>query len=131
MKQVRALLSCLQTLPRLASGHSDDNPSLYVSPAGRRVLTSPLQLKYGYTPFLSSPSGCHPPLSIKRQIRNPYSKYHPYHSSCPELVDLFEWCPPAPSTPPAEDGSDIQVFGGEVPWGVKGKGKTRWGKWED
>ncbi|RSH90269.1 hypothetical protein EHS25_001603 [Saitozyma podzolica] len=38
---------------------------------------------------------------------------------------------PAPSIQPAEDGSDIQVFGGEVPWSVKGKGKTRWGKWED
>ncbi|OCF41160.1 cytoplasmic protein [Kwoniella heveanensis CBS 569] len=51
------------------------------------------ELKYGFTPFVHSPSGCHPPLSIKRLVRNPFKRYHPYHISCPELWDLFEWCP--------------------------------------
>ncbi|WRT65039.1 uncharacterized protein IL334_001981 [Kwoniella shivajii] len=51
------------------------------------------EFKYGFKPFIYSPSGCHPPLSIKRLVRNPYKRYHPYHISNPHLIDLFEWCP--------------------------------------
>lgn len=72
------------------------------------------ELKYGYTPFLSAPSGCHPPLSTKRMLRNPFSRYHPYHTSCPELSDLFEWCPPLIINPP-EDAPGA-VFEGSTPW---------------
>ncbi|WVQ97797.1 hypothetical protein IAU59_004912 [Kwoniella sp. CBS 9459] len=67
------------------------------------------ELKYGFTPFIQSPSGCQSPLSIKRLVRNPFKRYHPYHISCPELWDLFEWCP------------DLRAGAGA---GGKGKGKS-------
>lgn len=78
-------------------------------------LTHLFQLKYGFTPFLSSPSGCHPPLSIKRQLRNPFTRYHPYHTSSPELHDLLEWCPP-PRENVGPDGEGMDVFPGQLPW---------------
>lgn len=81
------------------------------------------ELKYGYTPFLSSPSGCHPPLSIKRVNRNPFFRYHPYHISCPEMVELLEWCPPIRGD--VADASQMQVFEGHVPWREESKG---WGR---
>lgn len=83
--------------------------------------------KYGYIPFLSSPSGCHPPLSIKRTSRNPFFRYHPYHVSCPELVDLLEWCPPRRG----EVGSaeEMQVFEGKTPWKEDKKGGWGREKW--
>lgn len=88
------------------------------------------QLKYGFTPFLSSPSGCHPPLSYKRLRRNPYSRYHPYHSSCPELVDLLEWCTPVGQPPEMDvDGEligEAAVYEGWVPWRVGGD--VSWGR---
>ena len=80
-------------------------------------------MKYGFLPFLSSPSGCHPPLSTKRSMRNPYARYHPYHSSCPELAELLEWCPPFISDP-VEDGPEL-VFPGHVPW-REGEEGTKW-----
>lgn len=82
------------------------------------------ELKYGYTPFLSSPSGCHPPLSFKRQLRNPYYKYHPYHTSCPEIVELFEWCPIMRGD--VESASQMEVFNGPLPWRKAG-GRSRLG----
>ncbi|WWD22078.1 hypothetical protein CI109_106567 [Kwoniella shandongensis] len=75
--------------------------------------------KYGYSPFLASPSGCHPPLSIKRLVRNPYMRYHPYHVSCPEIVDLLEWCPPLITGAAVKDDGgegEGQKFPGWVPW---------------
>jgi hypothetical protein len=83
-----------------------------------------MQLKFGYTPFLTSPSGCHPPLSIKRFTRNPYYRHHPYHVSCPELHDLFEWCPPL------GEG----VFDGYVPWDTSkllDSQEAHWGREQD
>jgi hypothetical protein len=71
--------------------------------------------KYGYTPFLSAPSGCHPPLSIKRAGRNPFARYHPYHTSCPELVGLLEWCP-APRAVSGGDPAQMETYAGELPW---------------
>lgn len=82
------------------------------------------ELKYGYTPFLSSPSGCHPPLSIKRVNRNPFMRYHPYHTSCPEMAELLEWCPLKRGQ--VDQAEDMQVFEGYVPWRDepdKGSGK--------
>ncbi|KAL7424570.1 hypothetical protein Q5752_000254 [Cryptotrichosporon argae] len=73
------------------------------------------ELKFGFTPFLSAPSGCHPPLSIKRQLRNPFARYHPYHASCPELSGLLEWCPASPREDVARV-EDMVTYGGEVPW---------------
>ncbi|WVQ84027.1 hypothetical protein IAT38_006172 [Cryptococcus sp. DSM 104549] len=80
------------------------------------------ELKYGYTPFLTSPSGCHPPLSIKRLVRNPYFRYHPYFTSCPELAGLMEWCPPVQTVRDGEEeeeGREGMGYPGEVPWGEK------------
>ncbi|ADV21719.1 cytoplasmic protein [Cryptococcus gattii E566] len=82
------------------------------------------ELKYGYLPFLASPSGCHPPLSIKRLLRNPYARYHPYFTSCPELAGLFEWCPAIQSIRADEtwDGRMDEVglgYPGRVPWDDK------------
>ncbi|OWZ57550.1 cytoplasmic protein [Cryptococcus neoformans 125.91] len=79
------------------------------------------ELKYGYLPFLASPSGCHPPLSIKRLLRNPYARYHPYFTSCPELAGLFEWCPAIQSIKGEEtwEGRNSEVgmgYPGRVPW---------------
>jgi hypothetical protein len=87
------------------------------------------ELKYGYTPFLSSPSGCHPPLSIKRVNRNPFFRYHPYHTSCPEMAELFEWCPPQRGQ--VFEVAEMQVFEGHVPWRdtpkkVSGWTRERW-----
>ncbi|ORX34380.1 hypothetical protein BD324DRAFT_583273 [Kockovaella imperatae] len=87
------------------------------------------ELQYGFGPFVHNPSGCHPPLSTKRLLRNPFIRYHPYHTSVPELSDLFEWCPPTRSVdlPAAEqegwdlkDGGAVvegfEIFRGWVPW---------------
>lgn len=84
------------------------------------------ELKYGYTPFLSSPSGCHPPLSIKRVNRNPFFRYHPYHTSCPEMVELLEWCPARRDD--VAEASEMQVFEGRVPWREKGELGLGWAR---
>ncbi|ORY26865.1 hypothetical protein BCR39DRAFT_539840 [Naematelia encephala] len=84
------------------------------------------ELKYGYTPFLSSPSGCHPPLSTKRLLRNPYARYHPYHTSCPEISDLLEWCPPLVNPPQGEDAPGA-IYEGWVPWRDMDD-QIRWGR---
>ncbi|TXT06119.1 hypothetical protein VHUM_03592 [Vanrija humicola] len=92
------------------------------------------ELKHAYAHFLFSPSGCRPPLSLKRTDRNPYSRYPPYHASTPELGPLLEWCPPqtlvgeiAVPTSLRDDGSSADdvdktppkgfvVYDGQVPW---------------
>jgi hypothetical protein len=91
------------------------------------------QLKYGFTPFLSSPSGCHPPLSTKKTFRNPFARYHGYHTSTPELVGLFEWCPlPKEREDVGDDGEGMDVYPGILPWregggGEKGlRGEREW-----
>lgn len=30
----------------------------------------------------------------KREIRNPFRRFNPYMSSCPEIIDLLRWCGP-------------------------------------
>lgn len=44
-----------------------------------------------------------------------FNRFHPYHSSNPDLVDLLEWCPPTNG-----DGKDISsletIFPGPLPW---------------
>lgn len=92
------------------------------------------QNKYGYQPFISSPSGCHPPLSTKRLFRNPYFKYHPYHTSTPELRGLLEWCPPfyVPDSaiPLDQVWKSVPVYEGSLPWSDFGQG-TRWTREKD
>lgn len=58
-----------------------------------RVEMNDFQFKHGFQPFSEDLYGCHPPLSIKKQTRNPYARYHPYHTSSPEIRGLLEWCP--------------------------------------
>lgn len=74
-----------------------------------------LQLKYGYQPFTEDPYGCFPPLSLKRLSRNPFMRYHPYHSSTPELAGLLEWCPDHKVQPDAGKPSD-GLYPLRLPW---------------
>ncbi|KAJ3862184.1 hypothetical protein EV359DRAFT_45681 [Lentinula novae-zelandiae] len=48
---------------------------------------------------------CHSELLQKRMTRNHHRRYHPYHTSSPELSELLEWCP-AGST----------LYNGMLPW---------------
>ncbi|WWC67662.1 uncharacterized protein I206_101573 [Kwoniella pini CBS 10737] len=66
-------------------GINDDNSDLTKHYSG--------ELKFGFKPFLNSPTGCNKPLSLKKLLRNPFKKIHPYHISNPNLINLFEWCP--------------------------------------
>lgn len=86
----------------------------------------------GFEPFKKDLYGCKGVLLAKRKKRNPYRRWHPYHSSgrrqltrsasvhvtieltlisasisttAPELSALLEYCP---------DGNE--VFGGILPW---------------
>ncbi|BGP02181.1 hypothetical protein RTBOTA2_005060 [Rhodotorula toruloides] len=61
--------------------------------------------KYGLEPFLRDMYGCHGSLLAKRRKRNPYRRFHAYHSSAPELARLLEYCP-----------SHNTLFPGSLPW---------------
>ncbi|KAK0486064.1 hypothetical protein IW261DRAFT_1559494 [Armillaria novae-zelandiae] len=60
----------------------------------------------GYLPYLKDFYGCHLDLLAKRKSRNPFSRFHSYLTSSPELRELFEYCP-SPST---------TIFRGKLPW---------------
>ncbi|GJN92381.1 hypothetical protein Rhopal_005411-T1 [Rhodotorula paludigena] len=62
--------------------------------------------KYGLEPFLRDTYGCHGTLVAKRRKRNPYRRFHGYHSSAPELSRLLEYCPQ----------SGTSLFSGPLPW---------------
>lgn len=49
--------------------------------------------------------GCHSHLLQKRRARNRYRRFHPYHTSSPELRRLLEWC---------ESG----LYNGILPWAI-------------
>lgn len=59
----------------------------------------------GLEPFVRDSYGCKGVLAAKRRKRNPFRRMHPYHTSCPELVPLLEYCP---------DGNEM--FDGPLPW---------------
>jgi len=63
----------------------------------------------GYVPYSQDLYGCRAPLSTKRMMRNVFRRFHPYHSSAPELAGLLDWCPVR------GDG----VFPGVLPWEAK------------
>lgn len=103
----------------------------------RSVLTIyPLSQRVGgLEPWLQDIYGCKGNLIAKRRKRNPYRRFHPYHTSCalllfspsltpiparmqpitadsgrrtlaaPELEGLFEYCP-----------LDNEVYKGKLPW---------------
>ncbi|CAE6459224.1 unnamed protein product [Rhizoctonia solani] len=62
--------------------------------------------KNGFIPYMRDLYGCHDFLAAKRRLRNTAARFHPYHSSAPELADLLDWCPP----------SRHQLFSGPLPW---------------
>jgi len=64
----------------------------------------------GYLPYTIDTYGCHDMLLSKRRSRNPFIRFHSYHSSSPELAPLFSWCP-GPS-----EGGQTAVYGGALPW---------------
>ncbi|GAA5876767.1 hypothetical protein JCM16303_006280 [Sporobolomyces ruberrimus] len=63
----------------------------------------------GYKPFERDLYGCHDFLGKKRKSRNPYRRFHGYHSSAPELRGILEYCP--------ETGD--RVYEGKLPWGFE------------
>jgi hypothetical protein len=85
------------------------------------------QLKYGYQPFTEDPYGCFPPLSLKRVARNPFMRYHPYHTSSPEIAGLLEWCPKHKVQP--ESGKNQGLYPLNLPW--EAKPPKRWGREQD
>ncbi|KAG7449592.1 uncharacterized protein BT62DRAFT_962968 [Guyanagaster necrorhizus] len=60
----------------------------------------------GYLPYSKDLYGCHSELLEKRKSRNPFSRFHSYLTSSPELRELFEYCPSQSTT----------VFHGKLPW---------------
>ncbi|KZT72146.1 hypothetical protein DAEQUDRAFT_749578 [Daedalea quercina L-15889] len=64
----------------------------------------------GYLPYTIDTYGCHDMLLSKRRSRNPFIRFHSYHSSSPELVPLLNWCPGS------SDGGRTAVYGGPLPW---------------
>ncbi|KAL0072762.1 hypothetical protein AAF712_000525 [Marasmius tenuissimus] len=60
----------------------------------------------GYLPYFDDLYGCHSTLLSKRIGRNTFARFHPYHTSSPELRKLMEWCP--------DDSTDL--FAGTLPW---------------
>jgi len=53
--------------------------------------------------FETDPYGCKPPLSTKKQGRDPFGLKHDYAETCPEMRDLFTYC-----------GSSL--YSGSLPW---------------
>jgi hypothetical protein len=64
------------------------------------------QFQNGYNPYTQDMYGCHSGLLSKRRSRNPFSRFHSYYTSSPELGPLFNWCP------------DVwtRLFEGPLPW---------------
>ncbi|KDE04318.1 hypothetical protein MVLG_05199 [Microbotryum lychnidis-dioicae p1A1 Lamole] len=59
----------------------------------------------GLEPFIRDSYACRGVLLAKRRKRNPYRRFHPYHSSVPELAPLFEYCPRGNA-----------LYSGRLPW---------------
>ncbi|KAF8160902.1 hypothetical protein B0H34DRAFT_356992 [Crassisporium funariophilum] len=64
----------------------------------------------GYIPYTLDKYGCHSMLLTKRRQRNPYSRFHPYYTSAPELAPLLDWCPGA------AQGGEATLFEENLPW---------------
>lgn len=77
-----------------------------IDPEGARKLTAG-EMSQAMGPFANDPYGCYTSvLSRKKEIRNPYLRYHPYPQGCPELASLFQYC-------------GRGVYGGPLPWDKK------------
>lgn len=63
----------------------------------------------GYLPYSMDLYGCRSFLLSKRQQRNPFSRFHSYYVSFPELGPLLDWCPD-------NRERDTTLFLGPLPW---------------
>lgn len=83
------------------------------------------EYQYGFLPFQDDMYGCLPPLSTKRTARNPFARYHPYHTSCPEIAGLLEFC-----SPQGKPNSQAALYPAALPWETRDEGAdgTRWGR---
>lgn len=77
----------------------------------------PLQRHNGYLPYTADTYGCHPPLLTKRRGRNPFSRFHSYYTSAPELAGLLDWCPGP------QQGGQTTLFPGALPWYTPPRGR--------
>ncbi|PPQ98386.1 hypothetical protein CVT24_004065 [Panaeolus cyanescens] len=68
------------------------------------------ELQNGYIPYSRDIYGCHTVLADKRRIRNPWSRFHPYYTSSPDLAALMDWCPGE------AQGGATALFNGPLPW---------------
>lgn len=59
----------------------------------------------GLEPFVKDSYGCRGALMAKKNKRNPFRRMHPYHTSCPELSEIMEYCP-----------EKNEMFDGVLPW---------------
>ncbi|KII92000.1 hypothetical protein PLICRDRAFT_36770 [Plicaturopsis crispa FD-325 SS-3] len=75
-----------------------------VDPLGTEAQDGELQ--NGYKPYTADLYGCHSYLLAKRRSRNPFARFHSYHTSAPELRGLLEWCP----------ASQTALYPGALPW---------------
>lgn len=64
------------------------------------------EFQNGYKPYTADLYGCHDFLLAKRRARNPFLRFHPYHTSAPELRGLLDWCPSDPRS----------IYQGHLPW---------------
>ncbi|KAH9839441.1 uncharacterized protein C8Q71DRAFT_749535 [Rhodofomes roseus] len=64
----------------------------------------------GYLPYTVDTYGCHDMLLSKRRSRNPFIRFHSYHSSSPELAPLLNWCPGL------LEGGQTAIYGDPLPW---------------
>ncbi|KAI6044665.1 hypothetical protein EDC04DRAFT_3055900 [Pisolithus marmoratus] len=64
------------------------------------------EFQNGYKPYTIDLYGCHDFLLAKRRARNPFLRFHPYHTSAPELRGLLDWCPNDPRA----------IYQGPLPW---------------
>lgn len=93
---------------------------------------APLQYTYGYQPFSEDLYGCFAPLSIKKTSRNPFARYHPYHSSCPEMAGLLEWCPIHKAHSQSPEGhAGGGVYPHDLPWVTTALADVRWSREQD
>ncbi|KAH9913471.1 uncharacterized protein BXZ73DRAFT_55524 [Epithele typhae] len=82
-----------------------------IDPDGEDAATAAQgELQNGYKPYREDLYGCHGVLLAKRRSRNPFSRFHSYYSSTPEIGPLLNWCPGRP------DGGQTEIYPGPLPW---------------
>jgi hypothetical protein len=97
-----------------------------------RSMISSFQSTYGYQPFSEDLYGCFPPLSLKKTSRNPFARYHPYHTSSPEIAGLLEWCPVHKAHAQGPEGQKGGgVYPHVLPWKTTEPAESSWSREQD